>query len=662
MERLFSKEIRCLCFFRTVNGASAVASEPGRSVRSDDYVIHEKRDRLPYNWSKRDKLDSHVVLPMRIALAQRNLNVVEKLLMDVSHPQSSKYGRHMTSAQIIDMFAPRQETVSAVIKWLDDFDINITHIQTSASKGWLSFNATVAEAEQLLKTKYYIYEHKNGQRYHATEEYSVPVTIQRHIDFIVPTLHFDVKVVRNPKKSNDLKKSSLEGVESVSTDLPHVLKLVGPTGSVNSAQATQLSSCNTQITPICLQTLYNFTNYKQKSSQQNNYGIVEYTPQFYVQSDLDKFLALYNPNATGTKPIINLIDDPFLNTTYTGNNNLNYESNLDLQYAISLVYPTPVTLYQTGDSIEQGSFDTFLDAIDSFYCTFQGGDDTIEDPTYPDSSNSAGSYKGSQNCGTYQPTYVISTSYDYNEADLTPAYEQRQCFEYAKLGLQGVTVLFSSGDYGVASNDGCCFDPQSGDCTTNANGITFVPSFPGTCPFVTSVGATQINRSATVYDPESACEQFIYSGGGFSNVFALPCYQQAAMESFFALHRPAYNSTQYNNSGNVRGLPDISANGANYIVAVGGSFYYLFGTSASSPVVGSIITLINDARFAVCKGPVGFLNPVLYANPDALNDITSGNNPGCGTQGFSAVKGWDPVTGLGTPNFQKLVDVYLSLP
>jgi tripeptidyl-peptidase-1 len=58
---------------------------------------------------------------------------------------------------------------------------------------------------------------------------------------------------------------------------------------------------------------------------------------------------------------------------------------------------------------------------------------------------------------------------------------------------------------------------------------------------------------------------------------------------------------------------------------------------------------------------VGFLNPVLYANPNALNDITSGNNPGCGTQGFSAVNGWDPITGLGTPNFQKLVDVYLSL-
>lgn len=201
-----------------------------------------------------------------------------------------------------------------------------------------------------------------------------------------------------------------------------------------------------------------------------------------------------------------MIDDPFLNTTYNGNSNLNEESNLDLQYAISLVYRTPVTLYQTGDTIESANFDIFLDAIDNFYCTFRSGDAGNLDPTYPDPNNSTGSYKGSKNCGKYQPTYVISVSYDQNEADLTPAYVQRQCFEYAKLGLQGVTALFSSGNGGVATKEGYCIDPQSKNYTKGTSGIKFVPLFPGTCPFVTSVGATQINPNSTVYDPESACE------------------------------------------------------------------------------------------------------------------------------------------------------------
>lgn len=190
----------------------------------------------------------------------------------------------------------------------------------------------------------------------------------------------------------------------------------------------------------------------------------------------------------------------------------------------------------------------------------------------------------------------------------------------------------------------------------------FNPSFPGTCPYVTSVGATQIVPGASVTAPEEACETVIYSGGGFSNVFGLPAYQTNAVKSYFANHPPPYGADRYNNTQKSRGLPDISANGANYIVAVDGKFSLVYGTSASSPTVGAIITLINEARYNLGKGSVGFLNPTLYANPSALNDITMGGNQGCGTPGFQAVSGWDPVTGLGTPNFPRLLLTYLSLP
>lgn len=50
-----------------------------------------------------------------------------------------------------------------------------------------------------------------------------------------------------------------------------------------------------------------------------------------------------------------------------------------------------------------------------------------------------------------------------------------------------------------------------------------------------------------------------------------------------------------------------------------------------------------------------------YANAWALNDITSGGNQGCNTPGFTAVPGWDPVTGLGTPNYPKLVEALVAL-
>ena len=105
------------------------------------------------------------------------------------------------------------------------------------------------------------------------------------------------------------------------------------------------------------------------------------------------------------------------------------------------------------------------------------------------------------------------------------------------------------------------------------------------------------------------------------------------------------------------------------------------GTSASSPTFAAIVALLNDARIKKHLPPLGFLNPLIYTidtlSPQGFNDITSGNNPGCGTNGFNvsavrsekrsrnslilgtlqATKGWDPITGVGTPNFGKLRDI-----
>lgn len=185
---------------------------------------------------------------------------------------------------------------------------------------------------------------------------------------------------------------------------------------------------------------------------------------------------------------------------------------------------------------------------------------------------------------------------------------------------------------------------------------------------MTSVGATQVPTGTDVItavasgtQPEVACETVIFSGGGFSDVFEIPDYQADAVASYLANFPPAYTSEQFNNSGAARAFPDISANGANYVVAVDDVFGLVYGTSASAPTLGAIVTLINEQLVDAGKSPVGFINPVLYANPDALVDVVSGTNPGCGTDGFAAAPGWDPVTGLGTPDYEKLLALFQSL-
>lgn len=77
-----------------------------------------------------------------------------------------------------------------------------------------------------------------------------------------------------------------------------------------------------------------------------------------------------------------------------------------------------------------------------------------------------------------------------------------------------------------------------------------------TCPYVTAVGATQLSANNTANAPEVACETVIYSGGGFSDRFALPKYQQTAVTSYFHKYNPAYTADQYNNSRTTRGFPD----------------------------------------------------------------------------------------------------------
>lgn len=142
----------------------------------------------------------------------------------------------------------------------------------------------------------------------------------------------------------------------------------------------------------------------------------------------------------------------------------------------------------------------------------------------------------------------------------------------------------------------------------------------------------------------------------------MPTYQSSAVLTWFDEYPAPYTAQQFNKTRKARGFPDIASNGAWWIVAVDGNFdYRWFGTSLSSPTWGSIVTLINNQRLKAGKSSVGFINPTLYSNVDALMDVTSGTNPGCGTVGFSAVPGWDPVTGLGTPIYPKLLKVFMDL-
>jgi tripeptidyl-peptidase-1 len=220
---------------------------------------------------------------------------------------------------------------------------------------------------------------------------------------------------------------------------------------------------------------------------------------------------------------------------------------------------------------------------------------------------------------------------------------------FGQLGLRGVSVIFSSGDTGVGSA-----------CETNdgKNQTRFMPTFPASCPYVTSVGATQYIK------PEVATS---FSSGGFSDRWPRPWWQQTAVVSYLEKLGDKWAGL-YNPWG--RGFPDVAAQGSGFRIIDRGQTVAIRGTSCAAPTFASVIALINAAKLQSGQPPLGFLNPWLYLHAyPALNDIVEGGSTGCtGTDIYSGVKtpyvpfaswnatvGWDPVTGLGTPNFQRLL-------
>ncbi|KAJ5143670.1 Peptidase S8/S53 subtilisin/kexin/sedolisin [Penicillium bovifimosum] len=656
--------------------ALAIAALSGAVPAPVKHVLHEKRDQH-VDWVKGERVKRDSVLPVRIGLTQNNLEKGEELLMTVSDPTSPKYGQYWSAEEVHDMFAPPKESVDSVRQWLESSGIDKSRVVHSDNKGWLAFDAYAHEVEKLFMTEFYEHEHSHTASLKiGCEEYHVPEHIQHHIDYITP----GVKLSPIVKKSTKAKRAShlAHSKGEIASDISKP-KVVPPKAKGLPAE---LQNCGSDMTPACIKALYKIPD-ATKAKKGNSLGLYE-QGDYFAKSDLDLYYKDYAPwIPQGTYPIPALIDGA--NYSVPDYSALNSgESDIDIDMAYALIYPQEVTLYQVDDQVYEpvevattNLFNTFLDALDGSYCTYSAygetGNNPDIDPVYPN-PDPAG-YKGKLQCGVYKPTNVISASYGQAEADLPAAYTKRQCNEFLKLGLQGHSILFASGDYGVASFPG---DGTPNGCL-GPEGKIFNPQYPSNCPYVTSVGGTMLYEDQTVHDAESVMHADLggtaanfSSSGGFSNYFPQPLYQKAAVEKYFKKAKLSYphysgmnvnlNTTKglFNRIG--RAYPDVAANGAMFPAYTGGTVHHYYGASLASPLFASVLNLINEERLAKGKGPVGFVNPVLYAHPEVLNDITNGTNVGCGSEGFSAIPGWDPATGLGTPNYPKLKKLLLSLP
>merc|ERR1711924_220353 len=243
---------------------------------------------------------------------------------------------------------------------------------------------------------------------------------------------------------------------------------------------------------------------------------------------------------------------------------------------------------------------------------------------------------------------VHSVSYGNDEKQQVSRDYMVSCnTAFMKAGAKGLSILFASGDQGVCGREGCGYFNKR-----------FKPDFPAGSPYITAVGGTDF-QSNDIGDETS----WVASGGGFSDEFEIPEYQKAAVASYKSSPDADLPPQQmWNNTG--RGYPDVAALGgqkAPFCIAQSGRFVGVSGTSASAPVVAGTFALLNGLRASMGQPPLGFLNPFIYQNPSAFQDVTSGKNTGGLQQyGFKAIKGWDAATGMGTPDYEALSKVVLA--
>lgn len=363
------------------------------------------------------------------------------------------------------------------------------------------------------------------------------------------------------------------------------------------------------VTPSILRQRYNLTTADVGVAENNSQAVAQFLEQYYHPADLAEFMSLFGGSFRHHSAVERVVGTQ-------GGGKAGLEASLDVEYIMS-----------TGANISTWVFSN-------------AGRHESQEPFLQ--------WMLLLSNMTALP-WVHTISYGDDEDSLSTAYMTRINTEFMKAGVRGISLLFASGDSGAG-------------CRHMGKENSFRPSFPASSPYVTTVGGTSFKN------PFKMTEEITdyISGGGFSNVFDMPDYQASAVDTYLKTVASSLPpQSYYSPSG--RAYPDISALSDNYWVVTNRvPIPWVSGTSASTPVVGGMLSLINDQRLMKDLPVLGFLNPRLYKLKGAgLFDVTVGCHLSCldeqvQGQGFCAAQSWDPVTGWGTPNYPKLLTVLLD--
>ena len=541
------------------------------------------------------------LIDFSIALKPQNIDLLENILLDVSNPLSKNYGNYWEIEDINKLIEPDVNNKLEVVNWLKNN--NITNEEMNIySDGIVCHTNKIKNVEEIFNIK------------------MIPILVSNRT-YLVSNKNYEI-----PNKLNDM----IDFVEGISNKLIPKQKIkhhynnykVDP-GYVGREVVRRLYSIPFDII-------------KDKQSA----GSIEYQGDsgFSQQNLLES--QKYNsesPNPINNSHIIGT-DTDYPDT----------ESELDVQM-----------ISQTAENIDLWFWGS-KNWLYTFCLEF------VNKKEIPNVISMSWGWSEDQQCTIANCTNTTSQQ-----------FINRVNVEYMKMGLRGVTILVSSGDAGAPgrTSEGC-------DVSRPVN-----PVFPGSSPWVTTIGATFVIETSTKTDwnySSPLCLNYGCANGSQELGTSINYTGWTAGGGFSHEKRPSWQDkvvTQYLESGvplpskfsrNGRSYPDISVVGHNCPVYTEGSIMGVDGTSCSAPIFAGIVSILNQFQQNRNKSNLGFINPMLYqmmeSDPTIFNDIVDGNNwctedsscperkDGGSDFGYKAAKGYDPVTGLGTPNVSKIMN------
>jgi len=530
-----------------------------------------------------EEADPEARLMFTLALHHRNLDILEQKLYEDADPTSPKYAQHLSREEIMALIAPTRDVQHQVISWI-------------------RFSATKVGASSLVDLKNF------------EDAIQVTCTVKLAKELFHATFHYWHNTLSGMRSIKHIGELSLPGEISKLVQLvtgitelpPHQGKLLQRYGKAKRQDGD--NACNT---PYSMKNLYNIPQDLQVTNPDANasiYAEVSFdTPEGFGVGSLSYWESANNLPANPIKCILgNGAGDFVPDDTDT-------EALLDTQMMTGFAVGAQTCFY----IMQQGYSWMYEFAMTVF--------NTPNAPLVV--SMSYGWIEFQQCVNASNPDYWFLGNCTYLNIPSSQDYVNRTNVEFMKLGLKGHTLLAASGDDGTA-----------GTHNSPDNCETMGPIFPAASPFVLTFGATSVEPGSTHSkvgdDQPPVCTDYntyqctcststneqpalqtntagFDTGGGFSWFSPMPSYQQAAVADYIAsgVALPAQNLWNQNN----RGFPDISAVGENVCCLDPDSSCELIGgTSAATPILGAMVTLLNNDRLNAGKTPLGFINPLIY--------------------------------------------------